>query len=74
MFSDLRPDEFAVVFVDSDELHRVLHPKVCESHDAVFTDAIDPNDAVLDFHFVGDFPQPGLVFAELLAMRLFVVT
>jgi hypothetical protein len=26
-----RPDEFAVVFADSDELHQVLHPKVSES-------------------------------------------
>ena len=37
-----------------------------ERLDAVFSDAINPDDAVLDFHFVGDVPQPALVFAEVL--------
>jgi len=36
-------------------------------------DAIDPNAAALDFHFVGDFPQPGLVFGELLRNAINVV-
>jgi hypothetical protein len=51
--------------VDLDELHQVLDPEVCERHDAVLTDAIDPNDGVLDFHFVNDVRQLILVFPEL---------
>jgi len=51
--------------VDLGELHHVLDPELCESHDAVLANAIDPNDAVLDFHyFVGDVAQLLLVFAE----------
>jgi hypothetical protein len=30
----------------------------------VFADAMDPDDAVLDLHFVGDVAQPVLVLAE----------
>lgn len=30
-----------------------------------FSDAIDPDDTVLDFHFIGDVPQPILVFSEI---------
>jgi hypothetical protein len=55
-----------VFFVHLDEFHQVVDPKVGKGHHAVFADAIDPHDAVLDFHFVGDVPQPVLVLAELL--------
>ena len=37
-----------------------------ERHDAVFADPVDPDDAILGFHFVGDVDQPVLVFAEIL--------
>jgi len=37
-----------------DELDQALNAEVGERQDAVFSDAIDPDDAVLDFHFVGD--------------------
>lgn len=49
-----------------DELHQVLDPEVGERHDTVFADAIDPDDAVLDVHFIGDIPQPIFVLTELL--------
>ena len=48
-----------------DELDQTLNTEVGERQDAVFADAIDPDDAVLDFHFVGNVRQPILVFAEL---------
>jgi len=60
------PEEFGTFFVDLDELDQILDPEVSEGHEAVFADAIDPDDTVLDFHFVGDVLQPVLVFAELL--------
>jgi len=48
-----------------DELDQTLNTEVGERQDTVFADAIDPDDTVLDFHFVGNVPQPILVFAEL---------
>jgi hypothetical protein len=51
--------------VHFDELEQALDAEVGERQDAVFADAIDPDDAVLYFHFVGDVPQPIHVFAEL---------
>ena len=49
-----------------DELDQALNSEVGERQDAVFADAIDPDDAVLDFHLIGDVPQPILVFSEIL--------
>ena len=49
-----------------DELDQVLNSEVGERQDPVFSDAIDPDDTVLDFHFIGDVAQPILVFAEIL--------
>ena len=49
-----------------DELDQVLNAEVGERQDPVFSDAIDPNDTVLDFHFVGDIPEPILIFSEIL--------
>ena len=48
-----------------DELDQALNAEVGERQDAVFADAIDPDNTVLDFHRAGDVPQPILVFAEL---------
>ena len=56
------------------ELDQVLDSEVGERQDAVFSDAIDPDDTVLDFHFIGDVPQPILVFFEILATWVMVVT
>ena len=49
-----------------DELDQALNAEVGERQDSVFSDAIDPDDTVLDFHFIGDVPQPILVFSEIL--------
>ena len=49
-----------------DELDQVLDAEVGERQDAVFSDPVDPNDAILDFHFIGDVRQPVFVFAEIL--------
>jgi hypothetical protein len=54
-----------IVFVHLDEFGQALNAEVGERQDAVFSDAIDPDDTVLDFHLAGDVPQPILVFAEL---------
>ncbi len=39
-------------------------PEVAKCQEAVFSDATDPDDTVLNFHFIGDVPQPILVFSE----------
>ena len=53
-------------FVHADEFGQIFDSQVGERLDTIFSDAIDPDDAVLDLHFVGDVPQPVLVFAEVL--------
>ena len=53
---------------------KVFDAEVGERHDAVFSDAVDPEQAILGVHFAGDVPQPVLVLAEVLATRVIVVT
>ncbi len=48
------------------QFDQALNAEVGERQDAVFSDAVDPDDTVFDFHLAGDVPQPILVFAELL--------
>ena len=55
-----------IVFVHLDEFDQALNAEVGERQDAVFSDAVDPDDTVFDFHLAGDVPQPILVLAELL--------
>src|SRR5437868_10588868 len=55
-----------IVFVHLDEFDQALNAEVGERQDAVFSDARDLDDAVLDFHLAGDVPQPVFVFTELL--------
>ena len=54
------------MLVGPDELDQVFDSEAGERLDAIFSDALDPDDAVLDLHFAGDIPQPVLVFAEVL--------
>jgi hypothetical protein len=54
------------VSIRRDELDQVLDAEVGEGQDAVFSDPIDQNDAILDLHFIGDVRQPVFVFAEIL--------
>ena len=61
------PEQSRVFFVDLDKLDEVFNPEVRKRHDAIFADAIDPDDAVLDIHFAGDVVQPVFVFAEVLS-------
>jgi hypothetical protein len=58
-------EQCGIVFVHLDEFDQAFNAEVGERQDAVFSDAIDPDDTVLDFHLAGDIPQPILVFAEL---------
>ena len=53
-------------FVDPDELHQGLDSKVGERHDAVFFDAIDPDETVLGVYFIGDVSQPISLLPEIL--------
>ena len=62
----LPPEQSRVLFAEPDQLDEVFDSEVSERLDAVFSDAINPDDAVLDFHFVRDVPQPIFVFAEVL--------
>lgn len=50
--------QFGVFLVELDELDQVFDSEVGERLDAVFSDAIDPDDAVFDLHFYGDVAQP----------------
>ncbi|OAF07553.1 hypothetical protein AYJ54_37615 [Bradyrhizobium centrolobii] len=43
-----------------------INEVVGERLDTVFSDAIDPDGAVLDLHFIGDVPQPVLIYAKIL--------
>ena len=52
--------------IHPDEFDQVFDSKVCEGLDAMFSDAINPDGAVFDLHFVGDVSQPVFVFAEIL--------
>jgi hypothetical protein len=61
------PEQSKVFFVDLDKLDEVFNPEVRKRHYAIFADAIDPDDAVLDNHFAGDVVQPVFVFAEVLS-------
>jgi len=61
------PEQCRVFFVDLDELDEVFNSEVRKRHYAIFFDAIDPDDAVLGIHFVGDVVQPVFVFAEVLS-------
>ena len=51
-------------FVDADELDQVFDSEVCECLDSKFSDAMDPDDAVLELHATRDVSKPVLVFAE----------
>ena len=55
-----------VFFVDADELDQVFDSEVCECLDSKFSDAMDPDDAVLELHLTRDVSQPVFVFAEVL--------
>ena len=56
------PEQFGVFLVEPDELDQVFDPEVGERLDAVFSDAIDPDGAVLDLHFIGDVPHSPIAF------------
>jgi hypothetical protein len=49
-------EEFGIVLVHPDELDQVFDSELGERLDAIFSDAIDADDAVLDLHFIGDLP------------------
>ena len=50
--------------MDFDQAGERLDPKIGECHDPFVTGSIDPDEAILLVHFIGDVPQPVLVFAE----------
>ena len=50
------PEQRRIVFVHLDEFDRALDAEVGERQDAVISDAVDSDDAVLDFHLAGDDP------------------
>jgi hypothetical protein len=62
------------LFLDFDELDKVFYSEVGEGHDAVIADAVDPDDAVLCVHFIGDVIEDVHAFIEALATRPMVVT
>lgn len=50
-----------------DEFDQRLNSEIGERYYAVVSDAIDPDDAILGVHFIGDVPQPIFVLAEVLS-------
>jgi len=57
-------ERLGVVVVHPDEVLEILDAKVGERQDSVLADAVNPDDAVLDLHFIGNVRQPTFVFAE----------
>lgn len=51
----------------ADEIAKVVDAVIREGLDAVFADAVDPDDAVLDLHFDGNLRQPVFVHREVLS-------
>ena len=51
--------------MDFDEIDEVVDSEVGQGQNGFFADAIDPYDAVLGVHFVGDVSEPVFVFTEL---------
>ena len=50
---------------------KILNSEVGEGHDTAFAHAIDPDDAVRDFHLVGEVPHSQvLFFAEILGYAI----
>jgi hypothetical protein len=60
-------EQSGIFLVDLDKLDEVFNSEVGKRHDAVFSNAVDPDDAILSVHFIGDVPQPIFVFAEVLS-------
>jgi hypothetical protein len=60
--------------VDPDDFHQGLDPEVGEGHDALVSDAKDPDEAVLGVHFVGDRRELVLSSPRSFATRAIVVT
>jgi hypothetical protein len=59
-------EQGGIVFIHLDQLDEVFDAEVGERHDAVFSDPVDPDNPILDFHFIGDVRQPVFAFAEIL--------
>jgi hypothetical protein len=60
------PEQSGVFFVDLDKLDEIFNSEVGKRHYTVFSDAVDPDEAVVGIHFICDVPQPVFVFAEVL--------
>jgi len=56
------------------ELDQAFDAEVDECQDAVFSDALDPDDAILDFHFAGDVAGASLCLRRAVRQRAIVVT
>ncbi len=56
-------------FVHALEFDQIFDIKVGERLDTVLSDAKDPDRAVLDLHFIGDVPQPVLIYAKTFSSR-----
>src|SRR6516165_5922717 len=53
-----------IFFVHPNEFDQVFDTEVGERLDAIFPDAIDSDDTVLDLHFTGDLAQPVFVLTD----------
>src|SRR5262249_41588375 len=60
------PEQLRVFLVEPDEVFQIFDSEVGECFDAVFSDAIDPDHAVLDLHFDRDIPEAVFMLAEVL--------
>jgi hypothetical protein len=54
------------VFAHADEIAKVVDAVVREGLDTIVTDAVDPDAAVFDVHFAGNFRQPIFIDGEVL--------
>lgn len=56
LFARPAREQFRTFFIRADEFGQVFDSEVGERLDAIFSDAIDPDDAVLGLRVIGDIP------------------
>lgn len=55
-----------VFFVDAEEIDQVFDTEVGEGLDAILTNAVDPDEAILNLHSDGDIAQQIFIFTKIL--------
>ena len=62
--SSLFSEDTRIVLVDLDKILEVLDAVLCERHDPVLTDSVDPQLTIFGVHVACDIEEPLFVLAE----------